>query len=320
MAIEQGVETQHGSRRAGAVFLYVVLAVVFSVIIYAIMAFRFKGTLVGDILLERGYFQPVNTFFLFLGLIMVVAAYLRCRREDAAEKDANKIGQAVIRKWQERDRGLSDASYVSTQVMRGLQGQGDDILGEMIEQGLAEGTPASLSLIRRHRCMFLQRIRRIGQYLRNTKAQNLVEMMDMNRDLSSLDDDRLSGQYSFVRYIVYLMPVIGFMGTVWGIGRAMGGVSEALPHIKDLDGFIGSLGTATAALRVAFDTTLLALIYSGFLTLVLTLGSSRTDDFLGKLDTWIIDNILSHVTESNPMDVIEDSVARLAQFVATSEA
>jgi hypothetical protein len=148
--------------------------------------------------------------------------------------------------------------------------------------------------------------------------------MDINRDLSSLDNERLMQWLVLVRYIMYIMPVVGFIGTVWGISQSMGGISKALPAIKELDGFIQSLSGATVGLQIAFDTTFLALAYSGVLALLVTVGSWRNQSFLNNLDNWVIGRILIHVKGRDPAaaaigalgEDIEGHVSSVEQSVA----
>lgn len=65
--------------------------------------------------------------------------------------------------------------------------------------------------------------------------------------------DRLDSELALVRYIAWAIPSIGFIGTVRGIGQAMGQANRALEG--DLSGVTESLGTA-------FNSTLVALLLS----------------------------------------------------------
>lgn len=65
--------------------------------------------------------------------------------------------------------------------------------------------------------------------------------------------DRLDSELSLMRYVAWAIPSIGFIGTVRGIGQAMGQANRALEG--DLAGVTESLGTA-------FNSTLVALLLS----------------------------------------------------------
>lgn len=65
--------------------------------------------------------------------------------------------------------------------------------------------------------------------------------------------DRLDSELSMIRYIAWAIPSIGFIGTVRGIGDALGLANQAVE---------GDITGVTASLGVAFNSTLVALILS----------------------------------------------------------
>lgn len=117
--------------------------------------------------------------------------------------------------------------------------------------------------------------------------------MELNREASGLDQEAAAGRFTLTRYILYLLPVIGFIGTVEGISKALMNISRVLPMVKDLDGFMGNLTSVTSALQIAFDSTLLALFLSAALMLAQTLVIRRSEDLLARVDRWIVDHVLS---------------------------
>ena len=71
---------------------------------------------------------------------------------------------------------------------------------------------------------------------------------------------RLEADNTMIRYIIWAIPSIGFIGTVRGIGQALSQAEEAMAG--DIAGMTASLGTA-------FNSTLVALIASILLMLLL---------------------------------------------------
>ncbi|MEM0954107.1 MAG: MotA/TolQ/ExbB proton channel family protein [Pseudomonadota bacterium] len=67
------------------------------------------------------------------------------------------------------------------------------------------------------------------------------------------ESDRLDSELSMVRYITWAIPSIGFIGTVRGIGDALGQAYEAVE---------GDISGVTASLGVAFNSTFVALVLS----------------------------------------------------------
>jgi len=71
--------------------------------------------------------------------------------------------------------------------------------------------------------------------------------------ISETENSRLDSELSMVRYITWAIPSIGFIGTVRGIGAALGQAQEAVE---------GNIAGVTASLGVAFNSTFIALLIS----------------------------------------------------------
>ena len=140
-----------------------------------------------------------------------------------------------------------------------------------------------------------RRIRQLSHYVQESRTPSVGQLMEINREGSGLDQETASGRFTIIRYILYLLPVIGFIGTVEGISKALKAISEVLPMVKELDGFMSNLTRVTDELQIAFDSTLLALFLSAALMLVLTLVYRRSEDMLARVDRWVVENVLPRV-------------------------
>ena len=76
---------------------------------------------------------------------------------------------------------------------------------------------------------------------------------DAVNTVCSNENDRLDSELSMVRYITWAIPSIGFIGTVRGIGAALGQAHEAME---------GNIAGVTSSLGVAFNSTFIALMIS----------------------------------------------------------
>jgi biopolymer transport protein ExbB/TolQ len=135
------------------------------------------------------------------------------------------------------------------------------------------------------------RLRQLARHASGS-APTVEQLMELNREGSGLDQEQATGRFTITRYILYLLPVIGFIGTVEGISKALMNISRVLPMVKDLDGFLNNLTSVTSALQIAFDSTLLALFLSAALMLVQTLVFRRAEDLLARVDRWVVDYAL----------------------------
>lgn len=73
------------------------------------------------------------------------------------------------------------------------------------------------------------------------------------KEVSDTESDRLDSELAMVRYIAWAIPSIGFIGTVRGIGEALGQAHRAVE---------GDIAGVTVSLGVAFNSTFIALVIS----------------------------------------------------------
>ncbi len=88
---------------------------------------------------------------------------------------------------------------------------------------------------------------------RYSATRNVQDVSDAARGVCEAEADRLDSELSMLRYIAWAIPAIGFIGTVRGIGDALGEAHRAVTG--DVSGVTEGLGTA-------FNSTLVALLIS----------------------------------------------------------
>lgn len=77
--------------------------------------------------------------------------------------------------------------------------------------------------------------------------------------------------YILPRYLNWAIPILGFIGTVFGISLASDGIQRIISNQQGLAQLSNELGKAISPLGIAFDTTLIALSLSIVLTLLQTM-------------------------------------------------
>jgi hypothetical protein len=164
------------------------------------------------------------------------------------------------------------------------------------------------------------RLRTLAAHAQKGDRVPAVQLMELNREGSALDQENTAGRFTLTRYILYLLPVIGFIGTVEGISLALMNISRVLPMVKELDGFLSNLSSVTSALQIAFDSTLLALFLSAALMLVQTLVMRRSEDLLARIDGWVVEHVLPGLgsvgTESSPVESLAAELDALRAEIA----
>ena len=100
--------------------------------------------------------------------------------------------------------------------------------------------------------------------------------------------EQLESELSMLRYLVWAIPSIGFIGTVRGIGVALRRADEALE---------GNISGVTTALGVAFNSTLVALFISILLMLLIHLLQSQQEGLILRLQTYCREQIIDKLYE-----------------------
>ncbi|MEE9575496.1 MAG: MotA/TolQ/ExbB proton channel family protein [Gammaproteobacteria bacterium] len=93
----------------------------------------------------------------------------------------------------------------------------------------------------------------LWRYSATRNVQNLSDAIESNLDALAVRQD---SENTMIRYLIWAIPSIGFIGTVRGIGQALSMADQALAG--DISGMTDSLG-------VAFNSTFVALLISIFL-------------------------------------------------------
>ena len=117
--------------------------------------------------------------------------------------------------------------------------------------------------------------------------------------------------YSFPRILVWAIPLLGFIGTVIGISRAVSGFSGFLEQAGDVEQIKEGIGTVTGGLAVAFDTTLLALFLSVVVMIPLVLVERYESRLLLAMDVFINDKLLPRLGSKDKtinQEMIEQAV------------
>ena len=89
------------------------------------------------------------------------------------------------------------------------------------------------------------------------------EASESAQDVCELHLEVLNSKLATTKYILWAIPSIGFLGTVRGIGEALGLAGEAVAG--DISGVASSLGTAFNSTWVALAVNLLLMLLSSFL-------------------------------------------------------
>lgn len=183
-----------------------------------------------------------------------------------------------------------------------------------------EINPANLKSFHDHIINFPKALRNTYIVNRIRKAleffyvrQNNPEVAQMITAQSEVDAAKVSSSYSMVKVFLWAIPIMGFIGTVLGIGNAIGGFGAVfgageggdMSQIKEpLLAVLGSMG-------VAFDTTLLALVFSIILSFPASGLQNEEDDLVTDVDEYCIDHLLKRLNDGGASSNIGSDAALL---------
>lgn len=114
--------------------------------------------------------------------------------------------------------------------------------------------------------------------------------------------------------VVNTIPVLGFIGTVLGLGLAIAGFSEFLKQGSNLEmsQITSSLQEVTGGLGTAFDTTLLALLLQLMMQFPLVSVQRREENLLVEIENYVDDHIVCRFPPQDvmpmEMEAVEDAI------------
>ena len=144
-----------------------------------------------------------------------------------------------------------------------------------------------------------------------TRTGKADDLEDHLKYLADVDGARAHASYGLVRFIVWAIPIMGFLGTVIGITVAIANLSPT--ELENISGVVAGLGTA-------FDTTATALALSMVLMFTQFVIERMEQSFLDQVDEQAWDSLAGRFQTEGIADGSALAVARLGDAVGRSSA
>jgi len=267
-----GMDTSaEDSKRPVAVILILMGACILTAIIQgAAHYFLPKESYLYAFLLERSWIQHATlTVFWFTLLRLVVSSVNHTTEKKAVETVEKAVDEAL-----------------NTELGNTLVWNDADRVESFIEERVSDRQKQSLT------------VKRIFNGLsRLRKTQSTTELDDYFKTRSEVDFSDLEAKYGTTNYLIWLIPTLGFIGTVMGIGRGIAGFANIIQHADEFAQIKEALPSVTAALGTAFDTTFLALLLSVVVVCYFSVLRKSQESLLNRIDTLCYDGILSMFRE-----------------------
>lgn len=187
------------------------------------------------------------------------------------------LGEVAVRHWR--------ASVEARQIGRRLLPEDDETMLRLADLGKIRAR------LRGDETCFLQRIvtRCILQFQSSQSIDRANALLNSSLDLMQHEVDT---KYSLLRYLVWVIPTIGFIGTVVGIAAALNQAGAAEDYQDP-----SVLAELTRTLGVAFYTTMLALMQSAVLVLAQNMAQAREEGTLNRAGQYCLDNLINRLYE-----------------------
>ena len=190
------------------------------------------------------------------------------------------------------DRQLGAFNYVNFPELRGESN---------ITPEVARAIDVKIHQLSRkqRRMMIVRRVETAAEHLPNIKVSS--EVGAILTTMSDIDHDIVDSSYSTVRYLTWIVPVLGFIGTVLGLSFAISGFGDLISGgaVTDVAGLGAELGGVTHSLGIAFDTTLLGLVLAGILTGMMHWVVGKEEALLSAMDEYCTSHIVERIEVTN---------------------
>ena len=154
----------------------------------------------------------------------------------------------------------------------------------------------------------IQQTRRAGEYALPRLIQRTILQFQssgsinqanslMNSSLELMQHE-IDLKYNMLRYIMWLIPTLGFIGTVIGIALALSNAGH-MPDLQDSVAVGEWVTTLTGSLGLAFNTTLVALLLAAVLVFLMHIAQGREEAALNRAGQTCLDNLINRLYEDD---------------------
>jgi len=235
---------------AGAIFCIAVLSVILD-----------KESRAATLLLDRTSrhfvypftIQNLEHILLFIGLGELMIRWL------VASREMNFLGQHFLPEDEQTVLELADLSPIRHKVAKQFNG----------EHGFLPGL-VDLSIL---------------QFQSSRSVDQTVAVMNSSLELIQ---HRVDLRYGLIRYIAWLIPTLGFIGTVIGLGSSLASV----PRDNNV-----SMYEIAQSLAVGFDCTMVALAESAVLVFILHLVQEKEELSVNLAGDYTLRNLINRLYE-----------------------
>lgn len=232
-----------------------------------------RGNYFYSLFFERSWIQYVTTFCFWVTMAVLAVKHLAFLHERRAYEAAR--------------RTVAAPEFGSTLIWSDA---------DMVRHKFADERHRAF-----HSSITFSRILNALDRLRKTQSTRAVE--DYFRTRSDVDAGELETSYASIRYFVWLLPTLGLIGTVMGLGVGMSHFSDIIQGAESFQSIKTALPSVTNNLGTAFDATFLAILLSAVAAFYMSFLQKRQEQVLEEIDNLCVDDVCAlfqeHSTSSS---------------------
>ena len=248
--------------------------------------YPFKGSFIRDLLmgresvnLERVIFQGLTLWMWALSLVNIVLKFIKLRTEQKVMREDLIPEGTVI-------TDIGDLVNIHAKLLQHPQ------IGKRV----------GITRVARVLSMWIntEDFERTAQY---AKQEN---EMDIYASDSSYRANRL---------FIWAMPLLGFVGTVYGVSYGIGGFAEFLRGNVTSEEIKYQVGLITEGLAVAFYCTLLGLMTAGIAAFPSLAAERKEEETLGIIDEYVEARLVSRMPSNRPDTFPKDDIKAMRRGI-----
>ena len=121
--------------------------------------------------------------------------------------------------------------------------------------------------------------------------------------------------YKMNKMFIWAMPLLGFVGTVYGVSYGIGGFAEFLKGNVTAEGIKDQIGLITLGLAVAFYCTLLGLCTAGIAAFPGLAAERKEEGVLEEIDQYIEDRLISRMPSVRKTEFPVEHIVAMRQGI-----
>ncbi|MCO5043723.1 MAG: MotA/TolQ/ExbB proton channel family protein [Kiritimatiellae bacterium] len=263
----------------------VACALVLDILFFAILA-PLKGTFIRDLFIERNgwdwgrvVFQFSTLFMFFMSTMTIFLKRQKIRAETRALRDLPLPD----------DLDLNDDAHLMA------------VYNEITSIPNWE-----------KRIVYTRVIRVLAMWINTRDFDRTIQYTRENAEMDVFGSD---SSFRANRLYIWAMPLLGFLGTVYGVSYGIGGFAEFLRGDVSAEDIKFQVGLITQGLAVAFYTTLVGLWAAGGAAFPSMSGERREEVLLGDLDAVIEERLTSRMPSAKRLEFPVESILAMREDI-----